>query len=221
MAEQLVHGIKLMPKAASPRQLFILLHDAGAQASELVPLANELREAFPDAAFLLPEGTLPADGSTKGRQWFSQQGDLATRAAEALPALHHLLQQAQARLGVLQTDTALVGFGQGAILALEYCVHHDGGAGRILAFSGRFARLPEKAPELTTVHLFHGERDEVVPVSHAYAAYEMLESLGADVTLDIAASVGHELHPALVARAIYRLQTCVPLRSWRRALSSD
>lgn len=88
----------------------------------------------------------------------------------------------------------------------------------MLAFSGRFARLPEKAPELTTVHLFHGERDDAVPVSHAYAAYDMLESLGADVTLDIAASVGHALNPALVARAIYRLQTCVPLRTWLRAL---
>jgi phospholipase/carboxylesterase len=218
MEEHLFHGTKLMPKTSPPRQLFILLHDAGAHASELRPLANQLRDAFPDAAFLLPEGSLPADGSAKGHQWFSQQGLAEQSLANAVPALYRLLQEAQTRLGVLQTDTALVGFGQGAILALEFCIRYDGSAGRVLAFSGRFAKLPERAPELTTVHLFHGERDDAVPVSHAYAAYDMLESLGADVTLDIAASVGHALHPTLVARAISRLQTCVPLRTWLRAL---
>jgi phospholipase/carboxylesterase len=103
-------------------------------------------------------------------------------------------------------------------MALELSVAHDGCAGRVLAFSGRFAKLPEKAPEWVTVHLLHGEEDKVIAVEHAYAAYERLSSLQGDVTLDVASSVGHEIHEVLVDRAINRLQTCIPLRSWKRAM---
>ena len=80
--------------------------------------------------------------------------------------------------------------------------------------------MPEKAPELTTLHLLHGEDDPVISVEHAQAAYEKLSELNGDVTLDIASSVGHEIHPALSERAIHRLQTCIPLRSWNQALKS-
>lgn len=41
-----------------------------------------------------------------------------------------------------------------------------------------------------------------------------------DSTINIASHVGHKLHPALVARAIVRLQTCVPLHSWKAALGA-
>lgn len=143
-----------------------------------------------------------------------------SRVAEAMPALHTLVRQTQDRYQVVQTDTALAGFSQGAIMALEYSVAHDGVVGRVLAFSGRFAQLPEKAPELTTLHLLHGESDRVIPVSHAYAAYARLTELQGDATLDVGSSVGHEIHPALADRAINRLQTCIPLRSWKQALNN-
>jgi len=224
MAEQTFHGIELLPETRPVQQLFILLHGVGADASELLPLAGALREAFPRAACLLPDGSDAFDGGGTGRQWFSVQGvtdqNRAARVAAAMPALQAIVQQAQDRFGVLRPDTALVGFSQGATMALEFSSVHDGGVGRVLAFSGRFATLPDKAPELTTLHLLHGENDRIVPVAHAYAAYNRLAALGGDATLDVASSVAHEMHPALVARAIQRLQTCIPLRSWKRALDS-
>jgi len=230
MAEKIFHGIEFLPKAGAIKQLFILLHGVGARSSDLVPLAHQFRNVFPDAAFLIPDGIAPFDGGGQfgnggnRRQWFSINGvteeNRAARVVEAMPALHDLVRHAQDRFKVLQSDTALAGFSQGAIMALEFSVAHDGDAGRVLAFSGRFAKLPEKAPELTTLHLLHGEEDRVIPVEHAYAAYERLMELQGDATLDVASSVGHELHPALADRAIYRLQTCVPLRSWKQALGS-
>jgi len=89
-------------------------------------------------------------------EWFSISGvteeNRAARVAEAMPDLHALVKHAQDRFGVLQSDTALIGFSQGAIMVLEFSIAHDGGVGRVLAFSGRFARLPDHAPELTTLH---------------------------------------------------------------------
>src|SRR5690606_17260588 len=90
-------------------------------------------------------------------------------------------------------------------------------AGRVLAFGGRYASLPSHAPRYTTIHLLHGADDAVVPVLHAKAAHGRLAQLRADATIDVASNVGHELHPALVERAIVRLKTCVPLRDWQTA----
>jgi phospholipase/carboxylesterase len=226
VAEQTFRGIEWLPEAMPVQQLFILLHGVGACASDMVPVASRLKEAFPNAAFLLPDGTDPFDGRGAGnrRQWFSvkdvTEENRASRVAAAMPALQILVQQAQDRLTVLRCDTALVGFSQGATMALEFSSVHDGGVGRVLAFSGRFATLPAKAPELTTLHLLHGENDQIVPVAHAYAAYDRIAALGGDATLDVASWVAHEMHPALVERAVQRLQTCIPLRCWKRALDS-
>lgn len=226
MAEQILRGIELLPVGGAVRQLFILLHGVGAGAADLAPLAARIRSAFPGAALLLPDAPLPFDGGPPGggaRQWFSVSGvteeNRPGRVAAALPALHALVRDAQDRYKVLQSDTALAGFSQGAIMALEFAAAHDGHAGRVIAFSGRFAQLPEKAPEFTTLHLLHGEEDRVIPVEHAHAAYARLNELQGDATLDIASGVGHEIHAALADRAVHRLQTCIPLRSWKQALN--
>lgn len=103
-------------------------------------------------------------------------------------------------------------------MALEFSIAHDGEMGRVLAFSGRFACLPDRAPELTTLHLLHGERDEVIPVTHAHAALSRLQELDGDVTLDTVEVAGHKIDGELAAHAVRCLQTHVPLRSWRKAM---
>ncbi len=103
-------------------------------------------------------------------------------------------------------------------MVLEACTQHADLAGRVLAFSGRYASLPEMAPAATTLHLFHGADDTLIPLSHARAAHACLAELRGDATLDIASTIGHELHAALIDQAVYRLQTCVPLRRWEAAL---
>jgi len=215
-------AIELLPEHGPPRQLFVLLHGAGASACSMLPTALALRRHFPSAAVLAPEGFEPYDRGGYGRQWFSlagiDDGNRPQRVARALPALAGYLEKAQARYKLLPPDTALLGFAQGAVMALELAALRDGLAGRVLAFSGRYASLPARAPEYTTLHLFHGEDDPVMPVSHTSDAYAHLAALGADATLDLASDVGHELHPVLLERAVHRLLTCIPLRTWRRAL---
>jgi phospholipase/carboxylesterase len=231
MAKRIFNGIELLPDNGPVKQLFILLHGVGENSSDLLTLANKFRKVFPDAGFLLPDGFYPFDGgnslgdSDYRRQWFSISGvteeTRPARVAESMPALHALVRQAQDHFKVLQTDTALIGFSQGAIMALEYSIVHDGSVGRVLAFSGRFATLPEKAPELTTLHLLHGTEDQVIQVEHVYDAYSRITELQGDATIDVASSVGHEIHDALSDRAITRLQTCIPLRSWKQALTAS
>lgn len=213
-------SLELLPESGAPTLLFILMHGFGARPADLRPLAEVLRAEFPQAAVLVPAAF--EAGPFSGYQWFSLQGisesNRPDRVAAALPALVDYVRAQQQRFGIVNPDTALVGFSQGAIMALELAAAHDGLVGRVLAFSGRFATLPAAAPTLTSLHLFHGEADEVVPARHSREAFEHLADLQGDITIDLASDVGHELHPALVARAITRLTTLIPLRTWRRAL---
>ena len=221
--------IEWLPTSGATEQLIVLLHGAGSDGAAMAPLAQALRAEYPQAALLAPDAPQAfagdgADGSGQGRQWFSASGlteaGRVERVAAVLPALHEWLRHTQHRLRVPPLATALGGFSQGAILALETAVAEDGLAGRVLSFSGRFASLPPSAPRHTTVHLFHGGADEVIAASHARAALEALGALRGDATLDIAEDIGHELHPALVQRALFRLRNHIPARTWAAALGA-
>jgi phospholipase/carboxylesterase len=207
-----------------PPQLMVLLHGVGADAASMIPLARALQREFPQAALLIPEGFDAFDAGPEGRQWFSVSGiteeNRPQRVAAARERFVAWLRAAQQRLRAAPAVTALVGFSQGAILALETAQAEDGLAGRVLAFSGRYAVLPDHAPQQTTLHLLHGAQDAVMPARHAREALDRLARLGGDATLDIAEGVGHELHPALVDEAIHRLRTHIPHRTWQAALGA-
>jgi phospholipase/carboxylesterase len=186
--------IEWLPAEGAPEQLIVLLHGVGASAVSMAPLAQALRLEFPQAAVLVPDAPHAFDGSSgssgEGRQWFSVTGitedNRPARVAAALPPLLAFIHAQQQRLGVGPAATAIGGFSQGAILALQLAVQQDGLAGRVLAFAGRFATLPEAAPRHTTVHLFHGSADPVIPAVHASAALQHLATLQGDATIDIA-----------------------------------
>ena len=221
--------LQWLPVAGEPGQLMILLHGWGARAADMVPLAHRLRAAFPQAVLLAPEGFEDAAlGDRAGRQWFGLSGpdgpvteaNRPARVAAVLPPLAAWVRAAQAATGLGEAATALVGFSQGAIVALELVQQHDGIAGRVLAFAGRYASLPDAAPRNTTLHFFHGATDTVIPAAQARLAIERLALLRGDATIDIAQGVGHELPMALADRAIERLRSHIPQRTWAAALSA-
>ncbi|WP_265422948.1 esterase, partial [Aeromonas salmonicida] len=144
-----------------------------------------------------------------GRQWFSVQDvteeNRAARIADVMPQFVAVVRHWQRLSGVGYAGTALVGFSQGAIMALEALKAENRLAGRVVAFSGRFAQLPEQAFGDSVVHLIHGEQDAVIAVQHARAAAERLQAKGVDVTLDVVDDVGHAINQAMMNSALERL----------------
>lgn len=222
--EPLALPIEWLPAAGAPEQLILLLHGWCGEAASMLPLAQALRASFPQAAILAPDGPLPADGGRRGRQWYVVDGLTVEvwprRVQQTLPPLKHRIVAQQQRLGVGPAATALGGFSQGAILALQTAVQNDGIAGRVLAFAGCFTTPPEAAPRHTTFHLFHGSRDEVIPADGSRNAIGRLAELQGDCTIDIAEGVDHELHPVLIDCALHRLKSHIPLRTWQAALGA-
>jgi phospholipase/carboxylesterase len=213
--------IECAPPSGSADQLFILLHGVGATPSTMLPLANAIHLAYPRAALVALPGFDAFDSGPGGRQWFSirniDEGNRPARVTAVVPRLIDMVRTEQDRWKVPPLATALAGFSQGGIVALESIAREDGLTGRVLVFSARYAELPDAAPRWTTVHLFHGDEDRIVPARHAQDAMHHLAALHGDATIDIAHGVGHELHRALIERAIDRLQSRIPIRYWQRA----
>ncbi|MES2980160.1 MAG: esterase [Pseudomonadota bacterium] len=211
--------LELLPAGIAPRQLFILLPAASAEQADMLPLAAVLGESFPEAAVVVVSQLLPAvtlNGLPVPVANLSDHSGGRALSAE-LASLLAFVRAQQERWQLLQSDTALAGFGDAASLALEFSDRFDGVVGRVLAFSGAYSGWKDTAPGLTTLHLLHGGADSQVPLARVREGFQQLTALGADATLDVARGVGHELHPALMEQAVLRLQTCVPLRHWRAA----
>jgi phospholipase/carboxylesterase len=152
-----------------PQQLMLLFHGVGANAQDLVPLGHVLAAEFPEAFIVSIAAPLPSDLGA-GRQWFSVQG-------------HQRGQPRRARGG----RAAGLRRDRGALAARRRRRHRRGGAGRlsrraaswrwnpratgrpwpgrVVSIAGRFARLPETPNEATTLHMFHGKADPVIPTA--------------------------------------------------------
>lgn len=219
-----ISALAHQPASGPVELLYLLFHGAGADARSMHPLVQRLAQAYPQAAVVSINAPDPFDGTPsdgEAYQWFSQrevsEALLGQRVDAVLPAFVATVRQMQQHFSVDWERTALVGFGQGALMALEAVQAEERLAGRVLSFSGRHASLPTHAPESTTVHLFHGMADTVVPPGPAVAAARQLVQLGGDVTADILPGVGHELSPALLDKAIHQLSHFIPARLWREA----
>ena len=215
-----------LPEQGPPELLYLLFHGVGASAEHMAPLARRLVQEYPQAAVLCldaPDAFDAVIGDTTARQWFSirrvTEANRPGRVAAALPAFIATIRALQARFGMPWERTALAGFSQGAVMSLEAVQAEPMLAGRVLAFSGRHAIAPTHAPTDTTVHLFHGMADTTIPAAAAIDSAQTLVALGGDVTADVLPGIAHEMHPALMDRAIEQLRTFLPKKLWQQAMS--
>lgn len=227
VASDLTLPIEWLPEdGGAPAQLIVLFHGWAGDVQAMRPLADALRAAFPRAAILVPQAALKADAPRPGWQWYSIQ-DLATDAAlwgrrvrAAAAFLGPWVRAQQLRLGATPQSTLLGGFSQGGIVSLAMAQAEDGICGRVLSFGGCFVDPPAAAPRHSTLHFLHGRDDKIIPAQRTEQAMAWMQQLGGDATADIAEGIGHVLHPLLIERALHRLSSHIPARTWREALGA-
>lgn len=217
------HVVVQMPEG-EPGQLFLLFHGVGSTPENLVSLGERLADEFPSAAVISVRGPDTSDMGA-GYQWFSVVGvteeSRAARIAATLPRFVETVRGFQEAVGASAAQTALLGFSQGAIMALAATqLPGEALAGRVISLAGRFAALPSVAPAETTLHLIHGRRDPVIAHEHSVAAAEQLIALGGDVTADVIAGLGHAVDQEVVDLLVHRLKTHVPKRVWEQAMAA-
>lgn len=197
----------------APRRLVVLLHGLGADGFDLIDLAPGWGRAVPGAVFVAPHAPEPCDLAPVGRQWFSLQDRSPARvlagARVAAEALGAFLDTETARHGVGPGNIALMGFSQGAMMALFCGLRRDPAPAAILAYAGRLVGTEALAGEIRArppVLLVHGEADEVVPDAASRAAEAALRAVGVPVEAAYRPGLGHGMDEAGISLGALALQ---------------
>lgn len=193
-------GPRLAPASGGkPRQLVVFLHGYGADGNDLIGLGRELAHLLPDAAFVSPHAPEPcADNPFGGRQWFRLTfRDMEERwhgAVKAAPILNAFLEAELERMGLDDSNLALVGFSQGAMMALHTGLRRPRPMAGIVSFSGMLPGPEHLLGDIACrprILLVHGDCDEVIPVDGLWQARDVIGAAGIAVEWHVRPGLGH------------------------------
>lgn len=204
-------GPMIAPKSGgAPKQAVVLLHGYGSDGNDLIGLAPYLRDGLPDAMFVAPNAPQQSAMMASGYQWFDISLDRDRLAARqvglvaARPVLVEFLDDLWAQTGLTARDTLLIGFSQGAMMALHVGLSLPEALMGIVAFSGSFsppAGFGQDGLAKPPVRLVHGDRDDVVAFQFSIDAQAALEQAGIPVRSKIIPGMGHGIGPEALAFA--------------------
>jgi phospholipase/carboxylesterase len=197
---------------ATPRQLVVLCHGLGADGYDLIDLAPAWQHACPDALFASVHAPFSHD-SGFGRQWWSV-ADRSPPVVEAgvraaAPYLHGFIDAELARLGLPPEAYAIMGFSQGAMMALFTGLRRKVAPRAVLAISGALVApdaLPGELANNAPVLIVHGEADEAVPVSRSHDAEVALIAAGVPVEAHYIPRLGHGIDDTGISLGALALQ---------------
>ncbi|HMO72972.1 MAG TPA: alpha/beta fold hydrolase [Paracoccaceae bacterium] len=202
MTRELAFGRK-GPRGA--RALVVFLHGYGADGADLLGLADVLGPHLPGVAFVAPDAPEPCRGNPFGRQWFPipwLDGSSEAAAAEGLSAaaddLDAFLDARLAGEGLAADRLALLGFSQGAMMAMHVAPRRPAAVAGVVAISGRLLaheRLAAEAVSKPPVLLMHGDDDEVVPFASMDHAGQELVAAGFEVYGHVMRGTRHGIAP--------------------------
>lgn len=188
--------------AQAPRRLLVFLHGAGSSPEVFAPVAIAWQLKFPGATAAIVEGLRPCALHDAARDWFDASGVSTDRAARIDAAgieLAERLRALQRETSLTPAETVVVGFSQGATVALALARQQPAPAAIVVSYAGQLARPIAPGERIEpTVHLLHGELDSIVPAVHAERAFRGLQAAGSDVTLDIVEDESHSIGQAMI-----------------------
>lgn len=196
-------GPMLAPRSGGePKQAVVLLHGYGSDGEDLISLGAHWQDILPDALFVSPNAPTASAINPMGFQWFDVDQERPDYRAEGARlgrvAIMDFLNELWAQTGLAEKDTLLVGFSQGAMMALNVGLSLDRPVMGIIAFAG--ALIPpdgfgERNYAKPPVCIIHGDQDQVVPLAMGAAAAETLRGKGYEVSYHVSPGVGHGISP--------------------------
>ncbi|HSR68185.1 MAG TPA: dienelactone hydrolase family protein [Acidobacteriota bacterium] len=177
------------------RAAMIMLHGRGAGARDILGLASYLKvEGF---AFLAPQAAHSV--------WYPDRFMAPLQSNEpwlssALQRVGEMLEHCREK-GIPAQRTVLLGFSQGACLALEYAARNARRYGALAALSGGLIGPPEEPRndqghlQGTPVYLGCSDVDPHIPLERVEFSAAHLEEMGGEVKKEIFPAMGHTVMP--------------------------
>ena len=167
------------------KKAVIMIHGRGATADSILSLSSYLN--LTDYAIFAPQ----ANGNTWYPFGFMASDEGNRVSLEASLGIVKELFDKIIKSGILPENIFLVGFSQGACLSLEFAARNAQKLGGVAAFTGGL--IGEKLQpqnyrgdfQATPIFIGSSDRDFHVPASRINESAELLQKMGADVTVKL------------------------------------
>jgi phospholipase/carboxylesterase len=185
--------IELPPiNGGQPQRLLVFLHGAGSNPDSFAPVAIAWQLKFPTAAAFVLQASLPSavpapEGFAPRFDWLPSQNPEHSTVRGAALIAEKAIRTIQAETGLGAHQTVVIGYSQGATVALDTARLVPKVADIVVSYAGQLngAILANEKISASALHLIHGELDSVVTLDKAQRAYSQLMNAHGDVTLDI------------------------------------
>jgi len=168
----------------------VLLHGRGKTPEEKIDLAARFG-SIEGIRWVVPEAETPGSWYP-GRFWDPRELN-QPYLDEAIERCHEAVLEASENGRLGSERLVIVGFSQGACLALEYALRHPGRVGSLIVFTGALLGVPGSDWKATAPRSLAGLRvlltgsdvDDWVPEENTHEAANLFRDLGTDVQLRI------------------------------------
>ncbi len=176
------------------RAAMVMAHGRGATAADMLLLAEKLSR--PGFAFLVPQAA--------ENHWYPNRFSAPLESNEpwlssALAAMDEIARWAS-EAGVPRERILLLGFSQGACLALEYAVRHPARYGGLAGLAGSLigpaglVRAQKGSLDGTPVFLGCSDTDPFIPKERVLESATFFEQLGAQVDVRLYPGLDHRIN---------------------------
>jgi predicted esterase len=176
------------------RAAMIMIHGRGADAESILMLAEEFKR--PDFAYLAPQA---ADGTWYPNRFLAPTASNEPWLSSALATVDNLIGRINAA-GIPTERLMLLGFSQGACLALEYAARNAKRYGGVIGLSGGVIGADDEPRHDhgnfagTPIFLGCSDADFHIPKTRVERAAQILKALGGEVTMRLYPNMEHTVN---------------------------
>jgi predicted esterase len=176
------------------RAAMVMIHGRGASAESILTLADEFEQ--PDFAYLAPQA---AGGTWYPNRFLAPTASNEPWLSSALTTVEHVVAKVVAA-GIPHERTIILGFSQGACLALEYAARNARRFGGVVGLSGGLIGADDEPRHDngnfsgTPIFLGCSEVDFHIPQQRVQHAAEILRALGGNVTMRLYPNMDHTVN---------------------------
>ncbi len=198
-------GPFLPPRGGQAKQLVIFLHGYGDSGAGLLPIGQEWAAGLPDAAFAAPNACDVCESWPEGYQWFrifEPDGTIISRVDRAeligapAQALNAYIDAQLQKWGVAEDKLAVVGFSQGAMMAMYAMPRRKNPCAGVIGYSGMLLD-PEGLKSENIVKMpvlaIHGAQDDVVPPGNLSIVDNGFTDAGFQIETVMRPGLGHSI----------------------------